>query len=139
MYNILPNSVTYFDKVFDPLFPATGDYVGSMDDESNTTLYLGDKFVTTLVCLDQLQWCNPQNGLCTAETYPSVLTKLDEWVQIIRNIGLNEYQVALQWRLWKAIFSTTMHDSGIGVIGVSGECQIHTLTMTSRRSSALTA
>ena len=88
LYNILPNSVSYLDKSYDPLFAATGVNPGTLS--SAQPIYYGDFEATTLVCLDQLQWCNPLNGKCTAETYP--VAALD---QAVADVGLNDFQTAL--------------------------------------------
>jgi len=121
-YNVLTNNLNYLDPVFDPLFLASGV---NNDTSSNRTIYFGDYFATTLVCLDQFQYCNPLNGRCTAETYDLEASK-----QGFRGLGLNDYQKALVWRVGKAFAQTFTFDSGIGVLGVSGEWLLTTQPIT---------
>jgi len=112
-YSVLPNNLNYLDPVFDPIFLASGvnNYTSS-----NTTIYFGDSFVTNLVCLDQFQYCNPLNSQCTVETYDTEAFRQGFW-----DLGLNDYQKALLWRVEKVFTHTSTFDSGIGVLGVSGE------------------
>ena len=115
LYNILPNSVSYLDKSYDPLFAATGVNTGTLLNDAQPIFY-GDWEITTLVCLDQVQWCNPLNGKCTAETYPVAAME-----QAAFDIDLNAFQGALLWRFTLAVDDKDMFDSGIGNLGVSGE------------------
>ena len=116
MYNILPNSVAYFGKSYDPLFPATGSYTSVMSSDEKMTIYFGDKMVTTLVCHDQIQYCNPQNNKCTPETYPVAAAR-----EALETLGLNAYQIALVWRIGLVLVDKHMFESGIGALGVSGK------------------
>ena len=114
MYLLLANDVNYLGPIYDPLFTATGVFNDSSD--PNNIIYFGDYFITTLVCLDQFQFCNPQNGQCTAEA-----DHMKAWDQGRLDLGLNDYQMAVLWRIEKMFIETFTFNAGIGSLGVTGE------------------
>jgi hypothetical protein len=81
MYTVLPNNINYFGPVLDPLFIASGVYTDTSN--PSRTIYFGDNFITMLVCLDQVQYCNPLNSRCTAETHP-----MEAWNEGEKNLEL---------------------------------------------------
>lgn len=119
MYLFLPNDVNYLGPVFDPIFIATGANNDSSDPDN--IVYFGDYFMTMLVCLDQFQFCNPLNGRCTANTH-----HIQAWEQGLRDLGLNDQQMAVLWRVEKMFISTFTYNAGIGSLGATGElCPSH--------------
>jgi hypothetical protein len=114
VYLLLANDVNYLGPVLDPLFTATGVFNDSSD--PNNVIYFGDYFITTLVCLDQFQFCNPQNGRCTAVT-----DHTKAWDQGRRDLGFNDHQMAVLWRMEKMFIETFTFNAGIGSLGVTGE------------------
>jgi hypothetical protein len=114
LFNILSNSVNYPGPVDDPIFLASIENHSKKD--PNEIVYFGDYFATTLVCLEQFQFCNPQSGSCTAETHPKEAMAL-----ATRDIGLNKYQKDVMLRIGGTIAETSMYDSGPGSLGVSSK------------------
>jgi len=72
--------------------------------------------MTMLVCLDQFQFCNPQNGGCTDETHHT-----GAWDQERRALELNDHQMAVLWRIEKIFIETFTFNPGIGTLGVTGK------------------
>ncbi|KAF3907983.1 hypothetical protein ABW20_dc0100483 [Dactylellina cionopaga] len=101
-----------FGPVRDPVFPATGR---NNRTAQGKTVYTTDYFVTTLVCLDQVQYCNPNNGICTSLTNPVHAAEEGK-----SDLDLNEQQLGLLRRVGTSIVESTVFQSGIASLGSAG-------------------
>jgi hypothetical protein len=63
VFFLAQNDITYGSPVFDPWFLANGTYNTTLDDG---TIYYSPNFnIQILMCIDQLQFCNPTTEHCT--------------------------------------------------------------------------
>ena len=65
---VAPNSVTYEQPVYDPLFFADGSRAGHVDGED---VIFGTDYFRSIACLERTQFCNPVNGRCTKTASPA--------------------------------------------------------------------
>ena len=63
---VAPNSVAYRQPVYDPLFFADGSRTGRVGGED---VIFGTDYFRSIACLERAQFCNPNNGRCTATTH----------------------------------------------------------------------
>ncbi|KAI9868264.1 MAG: hypothetical protein M1830_005684 [Pleopsidium flavum] len=59
------NRLLYSNAVYDPIFAATTEKTSFIDNGRNITYFSSDFFVSPLACIDQHQFCNPNNQKCT--------------------------------------------------------------------------
>jgi hypothetical protein len=128
LFNILANSMNYADLVDDPIFQVSG-VINHTFTDTNRTIYFADYFATTLVCLDQFQFCNPQNGLCTPESTP--LGAMGHLLEVEANI----YQIEVVRRIVNMLVDADMYSSGPGNLGISGESATTTSSSSSSSST----
>lgn len=115
IYVIAQNSITYLGPVYDPLFLADGDLAIQV---GNTTSYIPNHFFNTMGCIDQYQFCNPNNRGCTAAT--SLIKAYDQGIDIL---DLNAQQKAVLNRTSFAFVGCSSFWNGIGYLGVGGRRQ----------------
>jgi len=121
VYAIAQNTISYLGPVRDPLFSATG---GMTITQGNVTIYLGDKPFNVLGCIEQHQFCNPNNRGC------SDLTSLGTaYNQSMEALELNSAQEAVLNRTMLILGLSSLYFNGPGALGVSG--------MSERRSRLL--
>ncbi|KAI9741904.1 MAG: hypothetical protein M1834_000293 [Cirrosporium novae-zelandiae] len=92
---IAPNSVRFSQPVYDPVFQATslgGSYISSQG--QNISWYTADYWVSVLGCVDQHQYCNPNNGNCgpLAGYNPA-------WQAAVKTIGISTVQQGITDRV----------------------------------------
>lgn len=92
LHFLAQTSVMYTKPVRDPLFSATT----AMPFSDNFTIWLPDRNVSVLGCMDQYRICNSDHGACTPL---SGIIALDN---AITRIGLNDAQSATALRLRNA-------------------------------------
>ncbi|KAH8594514.1 hypothetical protein B0O99DRAFT_711884 [Bisporella sp. PMI_857] len=112
IYAVAQNSITYLSPVYDPLFIANEDYVMKL---GNTTYYRPKNFFNIIGCIDQYQFCNPNNMGCTAAT--SLMKAYSQGRDIL---DLNTPQVAVLTRTSLAFAGCSSFSSGFGNLGVGG-------------------
>ncbi|QGI78693.1 hypothetical protein CEK25_005422 [Fusarium fujikuroi] len=101
LHAILPN-VVYLGPVNDPMFLASGK---SKRMNLGKLTYRSDYFITSLVCLDQVQVCNQNNGKCSSLTHNSEAFRQGE-----TDLDLNSHQLGVLKRVISALVdSTTFH------------------------------
>jgi hypothetical protein len=103
----------YLGPVFDPLFSATGANNFTLGD---TTVYAADNFFNVLSCIEQSQYCNPNNGRCTGLASPLAAESLAD------DLDLNDDQRLLVARFSRLMLFSTTWLNGIGTLGVAGRC-----------------
>ncbi|KAH7126080.1 hypothetical protein EDB81DRAFT_910906, partial [Dactylonectria macrodidyma] len=108
LHAILPN-VGYLGPVNDPIFQAMGK---STQARLGKVVYYSDYFITSLVCLDQVQFCNQNNGKCTDLTHHVQAVGQSE-----TGLGLNEQQLGVLKRIGLSLIDSTTYQSGIATLG----------------------
>jgi hypothetical protein len=98
--------------VYDPLFLADGDLAMK---SGNTTYYMPNNFFNTIGCIDQYQFCNPNNRGCTAAT-----SLVKAYFQGIDILDLNAPQKAVLNRTYLAFADCSSFSNGVGHLGVGG-------------------
>ena len=94
VFFLAQNNVYYDSPVLDPFFSANiKDSTPAAGTGENLTSYLPDIYVTALGCIDQHQFCNPSNNLCTP------LTGYDLINNTLPAVALNPKQTATIWRI----------------------------------------
>ncbi|KAL8686954.1 MAG: hypothetical protein Q9218_006742 [Villophora microphyllina] len=68
LFFLASNSVLYEDPVADPFYAATHPIQPLLRDGKNRTYYSPDANVSAMACVDQHQFCNPNNNKCTQLT-----------------------------------------------------------------------
>ncbi|KAI9845903.1 MAG: hypothetical protein M1837_004439 [Sclerophora amabilis] len=58
-------SIGYDDRVYDPYFVANLYTESFISVGVNITYYIANRFVSVMACIDQYQFCNPNNDQCT--------------------------------------------------------------------------
>lgn len=80
---VAQNSVRYVAPVYDPFFWANGSVA---DDSNGVPVYWGSNLFNAIACLEQVQFCNPNNELCTNITHAEGAFRQSS------GLGLNTYQ-----------------------------------------------
>ena|SRR6266487_149329 len=112
IYTVAQNSIVYLKPVYDPLFLANE---GTAFKSGNTTFYIPKYFFNTIGCIDQYQFCNPNNMGCTAAT------SLEKAYFQGRDIlDLNTQQKAILTRTSLAFAGCSSFSNGVGHLGVGG-------------------
>lgn len=65
LFFLAANALAYGAPVSDPFFSANIPYTLPGPGNINTTVYFSDDYVNVLGCVDQHQYCNPNNNKCT--------------------------------------------------------------------------
>ena len=92
LHFLAQTNVVYTRPVHDPLFSATT----AMPMSDNLTMWLPDRNVSVLGCIDQYRICNSHHGACTP------LSGVIALEDAITKIGLNDAQLATAFRLHNA-------------------------------------
>ncbi|CVK99058.1 uncharacterized protein FPRN_03851 [Fusarium proliferatum] len=111
LHAILPN-VVYLGPVNDPMFLASGK---SKKMNLGKLTYRSDYFITSLVCLDQVQVCNQNNRKCSSLTHNSEAFRQGE-----TDLDLNSQQLGVLKRVISALVDSTTFQSGIAPLGSTG-------------------
>src|SRR6266566_2729246 len=86
VFAVAQNAILYLDPVYDPLFSASGALTITVGD---VTFYTPDRVFNVLGCIEQHQFCNPNNKGCSDLT---ILEKAYE--QSMEALELNNDQKA---------------------------------------------
>ncbi|PNP86474.1 hypothetical protein FNYG_00176 [Fusarium nygamai] len=111
LHAILPN-VGYLGPVNDPMFLASGK---SKKMNIGKTVYYSDYFITSLVCLDQVQVCNQNNRKCSSLTHNTEVFRQGQ-----TNLDLNSQQLGVLKRVIFSLMDSTTYHSGIAPLGSTG-------------------
>lgn len=116
LHAILPN-VGYLGPVNDPIFQASGK---STQENLGKLVYYSDYFITSLVCLDQVQVCNQNNGKCSDLTH-----HVQAFGQSQTDLDLNDQQLGVLKRVGFSLIDSTTYQSGIATLGSTGLYLLH--------------
>jgi hypothetical protein len=105
----------YLGPVYDPLFLANERFVLK---SGNTTYYGPKNFFNIMGCIDQYQFCNPNNMGCTAAT-----SLVKAYFQGRDILDLNTPQKAVLNRTYLAFADCSSFSSGVGNLGAGGRRQ----------------
>lgn len=110
---ISQGSLAYQEPVHDPLFVT--DTTNSAPSGFSPAFY-GRNAFNTVVCIDQVQYCNANNHICTNLTYPE-----DAYLEAIASLDLNEDQVLVAGHLGIIVGFINTPIMGFGLLGPLGE------------------
>ncbi|KAI4859164.1 hypothetical protein F4820DRAFT_467279 [Hypoxylon rubiginosum] len=85
---ISSNAILFVEPCDDPVFAA---HVPHYDGTDDLTYYLGDRVTGVLGCLEQYQWCNPSNKVCTL--IGSLADTKDEVAQVLNPTAMQSATV----------------------------------------------
>lgn len=112
LFLLSSNSIYYLNPVSDPFFSANQKVVVPINYTSqgnvNMTWYQPDDYVNALACIDQHQFCNPNNDRCTP------LTASDATRIATASLGLNARQRAFTNRMTLLLFNIFYSVTGRG-------------------------
>lgn len=98
------NDILYTGLINDPIFQAT-KAAGTYDESGNNqTLYTSDYYVNALGCIDQHQFCNPNNDVCTDLNSYSTAVR-SAWADLRLNSVQYMLVEVLSRDLWQGIIS----------------------------------
>jgi len=129
MVFISANNILYRGKVNDPIFNATMYIKSISDNGKNISLYSSNYFVKPLACIDQHQFCNPNNQKCG---------KLDSYSTAVRSaqqhLDFNPFQYNVVSTMSLHLVGTTI--SGSRSISLHREKRLVTSSGIADRGSA---
>lgn len=103
------NDILYLGQVHDPIFQATTARRTLKDNGKNYTLYTSDNFVNPLACIDQHQFCNPNNNRCTdLNSYPTAVESA--WANLALNPVQYTFVAVLSLHLYFGIISQSSYN-----------------------------
>lgn len=119
LFFLAANAVGYGAPVSDPFFSANIPYTLPGSGSINTTVYSSDDYVNVLGCVDQHQYCNPNNNKCTPLMGSEGMFIIDE----IAALNMSAKQLAIAGLIapkqqMLSVFSS-VNGRGSGALGAS--------------------
>ncbi|KAK0732106.1 hypothetical protein B0H67DRAFT_640410 [Lasiosphaeris hirsuta] len=102
------NSVRYSEPVYDPFFLANGT-------KYSAPFYYGNNYFNVLACEQQVQFCNPVNGLCSNLSHAA-----KAYEESIAGLNLNPDQSTAIKRSALLLGLTDVGAMGLATLGASG-------------------